>query len=97
MNSIKVGDLVEDCSLMPGVVMRIEGDDIEIRRLDLNYRAGQFSHCSLGHCGIIQITPQGVINRLRLGKDKLAEIWGSWEGKHSIEYEKLIEQAIQAL
>lgn len=33
--NIKIGDLIEDCSLMPGVVMKVNGDDIEIRRVDI--------------------------------------------------------------
>jgi len=86
MNKIKVGDLVEDCSLMTGVVMKVEGDDIQVRRLDLenadNYPfklpsgESSFSQCSLRHCGIVLITPEQVKERLILGKDKLAEIWG---------------------
>lgn len=76
MTNIKVGDLVEDCSLMPGVVMNIDGDDIEIRRLDINeYKNQVYSSCSLSSCGIVKITPLQVIKRLVIGKDKLAEIW----------------------
>lgn len=73
----KIGDLVETCSLMPGIIMNIDYDDIEIRLLDKEEII--ISHCSIIHCGILKITPQQMINRLLLGKDKLIEIWNQSE------------------
>jgi hypothetical protein len=84
---VKVGDLVETCSLMPGVVMTVDGDDIGVRMLHhtneetpfpSHSTRGEmiFSQCSLSHCGIVKLTPQQVINRLVLGREGLEKIWG---------------------
>jgi succinate dehydrogenase/fumarate reductase flavoprotein subunit len=75
---LKIGDLVEDCSLMPGVLMEIKGDDLSVRRLDFdNYEGQEFSQCSASHCGVVKITAKQAADRLKLGKDALGEIWKS--------------------
>lgn len=84
MRDLKIGDLVEDCSLMPGIIMTLDGDKLGIRRLDFTNEETPFkgcdgklifSQCSASNCGIIKITPQQALNRLNLGKEKLTEIW----------------------
>lgn len=73
MTQINVGDIVETCSLMPGVVMVVDDGDIEVRHLDNDY--SDFSSHSLSHCGIVKLTAKEALYRLVLGKDKLTEIW----------------------
>lgn len=88
---IKIGDLVESCSLMVGVVMGIDEDDLNIRRIDLDYeydKEGEYSSCSLSHCGVIKLTPHEARMRITLGKEKLEELW---KGSLPSEYPKLIE------
>jgi hypothetical protein len=76
---IKIGDIVENCSLMPGIVMDIKGNDIYIRRLDVDqYNSSDylsFSNCSLTNCGIVKITSKQAIQRLVLGMERLRELW----------------------
>jgi hypothetical protein len=95
---IKIGDLVETCSLMPGVVMKINGRDIEARMLDIDeYKTNDYACCSLDHCGIIKLTAEQAKQRLILGKEKLTEIWrreGEWETFE--DYQKLIEEALKS-
>lgn len=77
---IKVGDLVETCSLMPGVVMKLQGSDIEARMLDVDeYSGNNYACCSLNHCGIVKLTAAQALERLKLGKEKLTEIWKSMD------------------
>lgn len=93
MNRIaKVGDLVETCSLMPGVIMKREGNDIEVRQLqyDNNAYTNQFSNCVIGHCGIVLLTPEQVLTRLSLGKEKLEEMWRNSKGVD--DYYKLLNE-----
>jgi hypothetical protein len=76
----KVGDLVETCSLMPGVIMNKRNNEIEVRQLQYDnetYKNQQFSCCSIGNCGIVLLTPEQVLTRLTLGKEKLSEMWSS--------------------
>ena|SRR5688572_29640813 len=98
MSNVKIGDLVEDCSLMPGVVMSIDKDDIQTRRLDFNNEQYNndvwkgFSQCSLSNCGIVKITAEQVKQRLVLGQKKLEKLYlksKSWD-----EYQNLIEKEI---
>lgn len=76
---IKVGDLVEDCSLYPGIVLSISGDDVEIR--SMGYETGT-GFCSLKHCGIMKLTRREFIARLGLDLETLTELYqsaNSWE------------------
>ena len=95
---IKVGDLVENCSLMPGVVMRITDDDIEVRMLQHDeYEGQEWTHCSLTACGIVKLTAKEAFDRLKLGKDALSEIWDGLrdynENDMMEEYNRRIEKA----
>lgn len=76
---IIIGDIVETCSLMPGIVMSIKGDDIYVRMLDIDeYNSGNpdsFANCSLSHCGIVKLTAKEALIRLFLGKESLGELW----------------------
>lgn len=95
--NIKVGDLVEDCSLMVGVVMKIDDDDITIRRIDLDYDPyydKDFSLCSLKHCGIVKLNAEEARMRIVLGKERLKKIWidnmpKDYKEKVEEEYKKL--------
>lgn len=90
-HDIKVGDLVETCSLMPGVVMKKNGDDIEVRMLDITeYDSNVYSCCSLSHCGIVKLTPIQVVARLVVGKERLSELYRDFmneEGEGDYIYE----------
>ena len=91
MKQIKIGDLVEDCSLMPCIVMKIDGDAIRLRRLDVDeYANEQFSECSILHCGIVKLTSTQAFNRLKLGIQRLGSLWDSdWEKWE--DYDNLIQ------
>ena len=89
----KIGDLVETCSLMPGVIINRKNNDIEVRHFNYDnntYTNGQFSTCSIGHCGIVLLTPEQVLTRLSLGKEKLEEMWNSIED--IADYYKLLNE-----
>lgn len=91
-NQIKIGDFVELCSLQAGVVMKINGDDIQVRVLDdINYTNENFSCCSIKNCGVFKLTWEQVLVRINLGKEKLTEVWEATEGLPYQEYEKRIK------
>lgn len=74
-DQIKVGDLVETCSLMPGVVMTVNGDDITVRSLEYdNYPNPVFSGHDIKYCGIVKIDAEGVKQRLIIGKELLSKM-----------------------
>jgi hypothetical protein len=96
---IKVGDLVESCCLMPGVVMKIDGTDIEVRKLHyLNEQLNgkDWSCCSLNHCGVVLLNPEQAMVRLLLGKEKLTELWDKHQGDQD-EYHKELDSMIPKL
>lgn len=78
MQEIKVGDIVETCNLMPGVVMKIDSDGgIEVRSFKYEnnqYNGKSWSCCSLNHCGIVPLTLKQVETRLKLGYVQLSRI-----------------------
>ena len=88
---------------MPRVVMRITGDDIEVRMLQHDeYEKEEWSHCSLKHCGIVKLTAKEALDRLKLGKDALIEIWDAvaygYNGEDGMdEYYRRISEAANTL
>lgn len=85
-NDFKVGDYVEHCSLMPGVVMAIDEDDVEIRLLNENdYDGVAFSCCSIQGCGIRKLNFEQVKMMNVLGNEKLGAIYSSLSWHDNIE------------
>lgn len=74
-----IGDIVETCSLLPGVVMKRTDNEIEVRILI--YENGmykeKFSVCTIGSCGIILLTVEQMITRLNIGKERLELLWNT--------------------
>lgn len=87
---IKTGDIVETCSLMPGIVMSINGDDIYVRMLDIDeYNTGSpdsFANCSLSHCGIVKLSSRDALKRMYIGKAQLSVMY-----KESTSYAQYVE------
>ena len=87
----KVGDWVETCSMLPGIVQNIdvcydkEGDyfhdDVEVfyphMAFDEKYEHKYYgdSHCSSEHCGVHKITPEYACKLMALGEDRLNKLW----------------------
>lgn len=85
-SEIKVGDLVETCILMSGVVMKVAGDDIEVRMLDVDeYQTNDFQCCSIKNCGIVKLTAKQAYDRVRIGRNRLTELWALSELEGAIE------------
>ena len=93
----KIGDYVEHCSLMPGVLMAINGRHVEIRILDdLNYSGDGFSNCSIEHCATRKLSYEQVKMMIALGKERLSEIYklkSQTSDKSYEEYDRLIKEA----
>lgn len=97
-SEFNIGDYVEHCSLMPGILMSIDGDDVEIRILgDLKYNGKGFSCCSIKNCSVRKLSYELVVMMLFLGKERLGEIYKSLPhfdsiDEHYSEYDKRIKQ-----
>lgn len=91
---LKIGDYVEHCSLMPGVLMAIDGDEVEIRLLkDVDYNGKDFSCCSISNCGVRKLTYEQVKMALFLGNEKLGDIYQSVDGDDDsqLKYDALVK------
>lgn len=75
----EVGDIVETCSLLPGIVMKRTNNKLEVRILI--YENGtykeRFSVCTIGSCGIVLLTVEQMITRLNIGKERLELLWNT--------------------
>lgn len=100
-SEIKVGDLVETCSLLPGVVMKIyeERNDIkiEVRMLHVDdYTSDNYASCSIKHCGIRKINAGFAKMLAVVGMPRISEIYKSIQqptkDKFYCEYDKLIAE-----
>ena len=87
----KVGDWVETCSMLPGIVQNIdvcydkEGDyfhdNVEVfyphMAFDEKYEHKYHggSYCSSEHCGVHKITPEYACKLMALGGERLNKLW----------------------
>ena|SRR5688572_20130274 len=97
----KIGDYVEHCSLMPGVLMALDGDNVETRILgDIEYTGNGFANCSIKHCGVRKLTFDQVKMAMFLGREKLGEIYRitcsidhQTKEEHYIDYDNRVREA----
>ena len=77
-NDLKVGDWVETCNMLPGIVQKIDGDDVEIFYPHYAFKyPGEYyggSLCSIEHCGVHKIAPEYAIALMALGEERLLEL-----------------------
>jgi len=77
----KVGDWVETCSLLPGIVERIDYKRGDVYVFYPHYAFkypsdyGGGSTCSVGNCGVHKISPQYACKLMALGEEKLKALW----------------------
>ena len=76
---IKVGDWVETCRMLPGIVQKIDGDDIEIFFPDMCAENPEYMGYSLHsikkNCGVHTITPEYAIALMSIGEKELKKMW----------------------
>lgn len=102
----KVGDWVETCAMLPGIVQKIDilTDTVEVFYPHYAFREdckGKYtggSCCSIHHCGVHKITPEYAIMLMAIGEDRLVSLWEeqetglSWEELVEIEYKEIVER-----
>lgn len=87
----QIGDWVETCNLMPGIVQSIDikyneedehfHDTVKIFyphyafRDDLKGKYKGGSNCSVCHCGVHKITPEYACKLMAVGEKNLRELW----------------------
>ena len=101
-----VGDWVETCNVMPGIVQSIdisydknqnyfhETVKIFYPHYALNpkyYPYKGMSNCSITHCGVHKITPEYACKLMTIGEEKLEELWNAEETK-DIPWEEIVEE-----
>lgn len=100
---ITIGSFVETCSLLPGVVMKIDGDDIEVRMLNDNeYNGEDFSCCSIHNCGVRPIKWSLALKIVTIGLPRIGEIYTTEIEKDNEEdfyqrYDKVIDEEYNKL
>jgi hypothetical protein len=98
MGKLKVGDLVETCQFLPGFVISIDGDDVEVfvpGKNDFN-SANKAGLHSIKHCGVHKIDSEYAMKLFLIGETRLKELWGMednsyWEDIVDKEYNKLMK------
>lgn len=85
----KVGDWVETCHMLPGIVQKIENEyDYEHEyfkeRVEVFYPHYAFQYpcqysggsmCSICHCGVHKITPEYACKLMAVGEEELKKLW----------------------
>ena len=98
----EVGDWVETCSMLPGIVESIDccNDTVEVfyPHMALKYPGEYFggSNCSILHCGVHKITPEYAKKLFSIGEERLVELYNemdptseTWEDVVEKEYNKM--------
>lgn len=77
----KVGDWVETCHFLPGIVQKIDEsrDEVLVFSFDMIIKhSGKYcggSSCSIHHCGVHKITQEYAMKLISIGEDRLSELW----------------------
>lgn len=103
-----VGDWVETCNMMPGIVQSIEiGYDEEQDCVEdtvvifyphyaLNSKYHPYkggSQCSVVHCGVHKITPEYACKLMSIGEEKLKELWkAAAEKGQNVPWSEIVEK-----
>lgn len=97
MIDYKIGDWVETCHMLPGIVQKIDEERDEVlvfsfesmMRCAGNYCGG--STCSIHHCGVHKITYDYALKLLSIGEERLAELWNeAMDGKR--DWPEIVEE-----
>ena len=76
--TLKVGDLVETCHMLPGFIVYIDpsdSDEIEVQTIGVNgYKLGHGGCHSVKHCGVHKISNTRAMCLVALGEKKLEEL-----------------------
>ena len=95
----KIGDWVETCNMLPGIVQEIHNYYDPRKNDNPDYHGG--SSCSITGCGVHQISQEYVKILFSLGYDKLVNLWNdyklkddeiSWDDFVKKEYDKLSDE-----
>lgn len=100
MEKIKVGDLVETCEFLPGFVISIDGDDVEVfipGKHDFNSDNNKTGLHSIEHCGVHKIDSEYAMKLFIIGEKRLKELWFTednsyWDEIVDKEYNKLMKK-----
>ena len=99
----KVGDWVETCDMLPGIVESIDTLRDEVRVFYPHYALqypGEYyggSSCSIDHCGVHKITPQYACKLLAIGRDRLKIIWDEMAKTKIYNWEDRVEKYFNEL
>lgn len=97
----KIGDWVETCDFLPGIVQTIdiEGDNVQVYYPHYGFREDcigvytGYSNCSIDCCGVHKITPEYAIKLMSLGRDILEKKWQELcESDEDFDWEQEVEK-----
>lgn len=79
----QIGDWVETCHMLPGIVQSIdiEGDSLEIFYPHYAFKPDCIGHynggsgCSIDHCGVHKISYDYAIKLMSIGEEELRKLW----------------------
>lgn len=106
----EVGDWVETCHMLPGIVQKIncyydddpdmqcivEGVEIFYPHYAFKYPKKYWggSECSIENCGVHKITPEYAIKLFSIGEERLKELW---ESNVDRKWEEVVEEEFQRI
>ena len=100
----KVGDWVETCHLLPGIVQKIDYEDSIVYIFYPNYALDTdkghyigYSQCDMYNCGVHKITPEYAIMLMAIGEERLEELWEKTSEKIPAEWEKNVKETYENL
>lgn len=81
-DEIKVGEWVETCQLLPGIVTEVNGDDVMVFIPGKHTIVDKCGGChSIKCCGVHKIDGDYARKLFAIGEDKLNELWYENDGK----------------
>lgn len=105
MIDYKIGDWVETCHMLPGIVQKIDVENDEVLVFSFDHvikHPGKYcggSSCSVDHCGVHKISQEYAMKLLSIGEEHLKELWNetmnderSWQEIVEEEFAKMYKK-----
>ncbi len=89
---INIGELVETCQMLPGIVTEVNGDDVTIFTIGKHTKEDGLGIChSIKHCGVHKITDSYAIKLLEIGEKKLNKLFEK-NKRYKLPWSEIVER-----
>lgn len=88
--SCKIGDWVETCKMLPGIVSEIDNKSFTSNITVFYPDKNELGMCSISHCGVHKISEEYAKILFEIGKDVLKTLYNTYINSSNKEWEDIV-------